>query len=48
MLWIYAGSYQEAGRVWHEDNDLSHAITPDEEKNAWMWTPETAEAALKT
>jgi len=47
MLWVYAGSFQEAGREWHEDNSLSHAITPEEEKNALVWTPEAAKALLK-
>ena len=40
MLWIYAGSHQEAGRTYHLDPETFQPITPDEEEKAPTWTAE--------
>lgn len=45
MLWIYEGSVEEAGRNWVEDYRPSPVISPEEEKNALVWTPEAGERA---
>ena len=42
MLWIYPGSHEEAGRIYDADPETFRAITPEEEKNALVWTKETA------
>ena len=42
MLWIYGGSLAEAGRILDSDTQDFHAITPEEERNALVWTEETA------
>ncbi len=42
MLWIYPGSHEEAGRIYDVDPETFRAITPEEEKNALVWTKETA------
>lgn len=41
MLWVYGGTREEAGRVWEEPIENARAITPEEEKNAPRWTPQT-------
>lgn len=45
MLWVYQGSVQEAGRNWVKDHRPSPIISPEEEKNAPLWTPEAGERA---
>ena len=47
MLWLYQGSVAEAGRNWVEDYRHSSIISPVEEKNALVWTPEEAKAAAE-
>ena len=44
MLWIYPGTHEEAGRIYHGDPDDFHAITPEEERSALVWTEEKARA----
>ncbi len=44
MLWVYGGAREEAGRIWHVKPEEGKAITPEEELNAPVWTPEAAEA----
>jgi len=45
MLWIYAGSHQEAGRTYHVAPETFQPITPDEEGKALTWTPEAVRSA---
>jgi quercetin dioxygenase-like cupin family protein len=42
MLWIYGGARAEAGRIWHEKPEEGKGISPEEEKNAPVWTPKAA------
>lgn len=44
MLWVYGGAREEAGRIWYVKPDEGNAITPEEELNALLWTPEAAAA----
>ena len=39
MLWVYAGSHEEAGRVYDVPPETFRAITPEEERSAPRWTP---------
>jgi len=45
MLWIYEGSVVEAGRNWVNDYRPSPLISPEEEKDALVWTPDASEKA---
>jgi len=47
MLWLYRGTVTEAGRNWVEDYRPSSIISPEEEKNALVWTTEAAKAAVE-
>ena len=38
MIWIYGGAQAEAGRVWHEKPEEGRSISPEEERNATVWT----------
>ena len=42
MLWIYPAAHEEADRIWDGDSKTFRAITPEEERNALVWTEETA------
>ncbi len=42
MLWVYGGSREQAGRIWDVRPEDGQGITPDEEKNALVWTAEAA------
>ncbi len=42
MLWVYGGSREEAGRIWDVKPEAGQPITPEEEKNALVWTAEAA------
>ena len=42
MLYVYGGSREEAGRVWHKDPETFQPITPEQERNACVWTPGAA------
>jgi hypothetical protein len=44
MLWVYGGAREEAGRIWYVNPEEGKAITPEEEINAPVWTPEAANA----
>ncbi len=44
MLWVYGGAREEAGRIWYVKPEEGRAITPEEERNALLWTPEAAAA----
>ena len=46
MLWVYGGSLEEAGRILDGDTQASHAITPEEERNAPVWIGDTARSVL--
>ena len=39
MLWIYGGSYEEAGRISDVDAHTFRPIAPEEESSALIWTP---------
>ena len=45
MLWVYGGAHEEAGRVYDTDPQTFQPITRDEERNAPIWTAETAQSA---
>lgn len=38
MFYVYGGSKEEAGRIWHVPPDQGVCITPEEENNAPVWT----------
>ncbi|MBM2824906.1 MAG: AraC binding protein [Dehalococcoidales bacterium] len=42
MLWVYGGSREEAGRIWDVRPEDGQPITPEEERNALVWTAEAA------
>jgi hypothetical protein len=42
MLWVYGGSRDEAGRIFDVPEAEGRPITPEEEKNARLWTGERA------
>jgi len=42
MLWIYGGSHEEAGRIYHGDAQTFQPITLEEERSALIWTAEAA------
>ncbi len=44
MLWVYGGSREEAGRIWHVKARGGKGVSPEEEKDALVWTPEAAGA----
>ena len=44
MLWVYGGASEEASRIYDIEPQTFQPITPEEEKNAPIWT---AEAALR-
>ena len=44
MLWIYGGSREESGRIWYVNPEEARGISPEEEKDALVWTPEAAGA----
>jgi len=45
MLWVYEGSVEQAGRNWVNDYRPSPLISPEEENDALVWTPEAGESA---
>ena len=45
MIWIYGGARAEAGRIWYVKPEEGKCISPEEERNAPLWTPEAAGAA---
>jgi len=42
MLYLYGGSREEAGRIWYVPPDQGRCISPEEEKNAPIWSAEAA------
>lgn len=38
MIWIYGGSQEEAGRIWHVNPEEGKSISPEEERIATRWT----------
>lgn len=47
MVWFYGGTREEAGRIWHGNPEEARGISPGEERNAPLWTPEAGEAAAR-
>jgi hypothetical protein len=41
MIWIYGGAREEAGRIWYVKPEEGKCISPEEKRNAPIWTPES-------